>query len=221
MKADIVVKTIIFNSKLNRFLIVQRCKTDEVGADTWENAGGNVECHETLEEAVRRELKEETGIEETEIKGVAYVTLVNVSNPYLIIAYLCETKSENVILSNEHQAYLWADEDECRKSAFPCPRDFAMGDIPSRIGCIVQKEDDAETIAKAFQLPKRIVLACVHGTVTEGKLLLLPEREEHMTILTVKPGQTWESFAQPQVLMMLNSYFGPLYPGMKLLSIRT
>lgn len=113
------------------------------------------------------------------------------------------------------------DEDECRKSAFPCPRDFAMGDIPSRIGCIVQKEDDAETIAKAFQLPKRIVLACVHGTVTEGKLLLLPEREEHMTILTVKPGQTWESFAQPQVLMMLNSYFGPLYPGMKLLSIRT
>ena len=63
MNADIIVKSIIFNRELNKFLIIQRCKTDEVGADTWENAGGNVENHETPEEAVLREIKEETGIE--------------------------------------------------------------------------------------------------------------------------------------------------------------
>ena len=47
MKADIIVKSIIFNPKLNRILLVQRSKSDDTGANTWENAGGNVECGET------------------------------------------------------------------------------------------------------------------------------------------------------------------------------
>jgi 8-oxo-dGTP diphosphatase len=41
--------------------------------------------------------------------------LVDAKDPYLIIVYLCETKTEVVNLSHEHQAYLWANEDECRK----------------------------------------------------------------------------------------------------------
>lgn len=40
MKAKIIVKSIIFNRKLNRILIIQRSKNDPIGADTWENAGG-------------------------------------------------------------------------------------------------------------------------------------------------------------------------------------
>ena len=115
MTADIIVKGIIYNKKLNRFLIVKRCMTDDVGADTWENAGGNIENGETPETAIRREIKEETGIEEFSINKIAYVTLVNNNKPYLIIAYLCKTFTENIILSSEHQEYLWADEDECRK----------------------------------------------------------------------------------------------------------
>lgn len=115
MNADIVVKSIIYNPKLNRFLIIKRCLTDDVGADTWENAGGNIENDESPEAAVRREIKEETGIEEISIKKIAYVTLVNSSKPYLIIAYFCETLTENVKLSGEHQEYLWANECECRE----------------------------------------------------------------------------------------------------------
>lgn len=115
MNADIVTKSIIHNRNLNKLLLLQREKQDSVGANTWENAGGNVECGEELEEAMRREIKEETGITDISIKRVAYVTLVNGKKPYLIIAYLCETVTETITLSDEHQAFIWADEKECKK----------------------------------------------------------------------------------------------------------
>lgn len=113
MKADIIVKSIIFNRALNRILIVQRCGEDEIGANTWENAGGNIEYSEMPEEAMKREIQEETGITKINIGHVAYVTLVNAENPYLIIAYFCEALTDSVKLSPEHQAYLWADKKEC------------------------------------------------------------------------------------------------------------
>ncbi|MBE6081413.1 MAG: NUDIX domain-containing protein [Tissierellaceae bacterium] len=115
MNADIVTKSIILNRNLNKFLLLQRENQDSVGANTWENAGGNVECGEELEEAMRREIKEETGITDISIKRVAYVTLVNGKKPYLIIAYFCETVTEAITLSDEHQAFIWADEKECKK----------------------------------------------------------------------------------------------------------
>lgn len=114
MKADIVVKSIIYNRTINRILLLQRCGEDEIGAGTWENAGGNIENSELPEEAMKREILEETGLTDIKIERVAYVTLVNAENPYLIIAYLCEAMTEEVNLSSEHQAYIWADEQMCR-----------------------------------------------------------------------------------------------------------
>lgn len=115
MKADIIVKSIIFHRVHNRLLLVQRGNADSVGAGTWEGAGGNVEPGETPEEAIRREIREETGITEVKIGQIAYVTLIGGDAPYLIIAYLCEVSTEEVILSDEHQACMWASEEECRK----------------------------------------------------------------------------------------------------------
>ncbi len=112
MKADIVVKGIIYNRVLKKILLVQRCGSDDIGANTWENAGGNVEYDETPEEAMMREIREETGLTDINILRVAYVTLVNADNPYLIIAYLCEVTTDEVKLSAEHQAYVWADRTE-------------------------------------------------------------------------------------------------------------
>ena len=66
MIAKIIVKCIIFNKELNKLLLIQRCTKDDIGANTWENAGGNIEDGESPEEAVFRELKEETGYESDE-----------------------------------------------------------------------------------------------------------------------------------------------------------
>ena len=114
MNADIVVKSIIFNRNLNKILLIQRSNDDPTGANTWENAGGNIEYGEKPEEAIKREIREETGITEITIKNVAYVTLINGAEPYLIIAYICESQTETVTLSNEHQAFMWADIEACK-----------------------------------------------------------------------------------------------------------
>lgn len=113
MTAKIIVKSIIFNRELGRILLLQRSSDDPIGAGTWENAGGNVEYGETPEQAMQREIREETGITEILIERIAYVTLVDGEAPYLIIAYLCNTQTEKVDLSSEHQAFIWADKNEC------------------------------------------------------------------------------------------------------------
>ena len=115
MTAKIIVKCIIYNSALNRFLLVQRCENDEIGANTWENAGGNIEDGEMPEDAVFREIKEETGITDIEIKKIAYVSVLKGKLPDLLIVYLCENVTENVTVSFEHRAYVWADEAQCRE----------------------------------------------------------------------------------------------------------
>lgn len=62
---------------------------------------------------MQREIREETGITEILTDRVAYVTIVNGDDPYLIIAYLCESLTEKVALSGEHQASVWVDKNEC------------------------------------------------------------------------------------------------------------
>lgn len=120
MIAKIIVKCIIYNSDLNRVLLIQRSENDNTGANTWENTGGNIEPGETPEDAVIREIREETGITDIEIKNIAYIAILDGEIPDLLIVYLCETHTESVKISFEHQAFLWADEQQC-KSLLPKP----------------------------------------------------------------------------------------------------
>lgn len=113
MKAKIIVKGIIHNKRLGKILLVQRSSSDPIGAGTWENSGGNVEQGEQPEEAVKREIQEETGITAIQIERIAYLTLLDCKEPCLIIAYLCATQTEAVILSDEHQAFFWANKEDC------------------------------------------------------------------------------------------------------------
>lgn len=114
MKAEIAVKSILFNRSRNKILLLLRSSDDPTGANTWENAGGCIERGERLEEALKREIREEAGITDVAVKNIAYATAVYGENPYLIVAYICESHTEAVTLSAEHQAYVWADKDECR-----------------------------------------------------------------------------------------------------------
>ncbi len=59
-KVNVVVKGIIEND--NKILLIKRSENDPVGPNTWEFVGGKVEFHENMEEALNREIYEETGI---------------------------------------------------------------------------------------------------------------------------------------------------------------
>ena len=114
MIAKIIVKCIIYNKRLNRFLLIKRCENDDIGADTWENAGGNIESGETPKEAAKREVREETGITDIRIGNIAYAAILHHEIPDLLIVYLCETDEEDIRLSFEHSSFVWADEQMCR-----------------------------------------------------------------------------------------------------------
>ena len=74
--------------------------------------GGGIEANETHEDALIREVREEAGLIDITVKRVAYVAVLP-HKPVLIIVYLCQTDSEDVTLSDEHQAYIWADKSDC------------------------------------------------------------------------------------------------------------
>lgn len=115
MMAKPVVKAIILNRKMGRILLLQRSKDDKRDPGEWENAGGSVEENEDLISAIKREVMEETGISDLTVKQPpCYVVTVKKNIPDIIIVFLCETCSEDVQISCEHQDYKWVNKEECR-----------------------------------------------------------------------------------------------------------
>ena len=104
----VVLKAIIlFKGKV---LIIQRSDNDDIGANTWECVGGKLNFGEGLEEALKREVKEESNLD-IDINEILYATTFNTSEQRqaVILAYLCAAHSDNVVLSSEHKDFMWAD----------------------------------------------------------------------------------------------------------------
>ena len=58
-----IVSVIIVLRCEDKFLLVRRSKDDDIFPGKWQNLGGKIELRETVEKAVKREIKEEIGIE--------------------------------------------------------------------------------------------------------------------------------------------------------------
>lgn len=104
-----------------RFLITQRVDTKSWAPGWWEVTGGGVLSGETSEQAVKREIKEETGIDVSGLEG-GYVFSYRRDNPeekdnYFVDIYLFEgeIKDEDIKLQEkEAKGYAFADADEIR-----------------------------------------------------------------------------------------------------------
>lgn len=101
------VGALIFNPD-NKILL---CKSHK-----WHNKyiipGGHIELGEKMEEALKREILEETGldiydIQLISIKESVYNKAFHEKKHFIFIDYVCKTNSYNVVLNEEAQEYEW------------------------------------------------------------------------------------------------------------------
>ncbi len=112
------VGAIIQRGNSEDILTLKRTQThSNFNPDKWELLYGRVRQFEELETAVRREIKEETGISQIEIIKVLRIWHFfrgsqEADKEIFGVTFWCRTNEEKVTLSYEHQEYRWCKPDE-------------------------------------------------------------------------------------------------------------
>lgn len=101
------VGALIFN-KDNQVLMIQTHKWSNL----WGIPGGKIKFGEVAEDALRREIKEETNLEISHIQFVLVQDCVHSKEFYrdahfVLLNYTCRTNSNEVLLNDEAEAYKW------------------------------------------------------------------------------------------------------------------
>ena len=105
-------KTLVVNRE-GKILALRRSNTDPSRPLTWDLPGGVLEEGEVLEENVKREIKEESGIDVDTFDIFDAVAETQKSGEYWIqIAYLAKVDLPVITLSYEHDQYKWLTKDE-------------------------------------------------------------------------------------------------------------
>lgn len=100
------VKALIFNG--DQFLVLHKNSNYKMSQFLWDLPGGTLEYGETPQETVLREISEETGLKVCNL--VLYDTWMyrkDETTQLTGVIYLCQTDDTEVILSNEHDKFLW------------------------------------------------------------------------------------------------------------------
>ncbi|MBP7461947.1 MAG: NUDIX domain-containing protein [Candidatus Delongbacteria bacterium] len=101
------VSAVIFNP--DRHILL--CRSHK-----WENTyvipGGHIEWGESMEEALKREIMEETGLTIYDIRLIGLKECINSQRfhqpkHFIFIDYICRTDSYQVRLNDEAEAYAW------------------------------------------------------------------------------------------------------------------
>lgn len=100
---------VVVRDESGRWLLLKRSMTSAGNAGKWEFPGGKIDPGEGLDEALLREVAEETGltISIQRVAGTAESEAPTAKVVYLILEGRVE--SGQVCLSSEHDDYLWVD----------------------------------------------------------------------------------------------------------------
>lgn len=113
IRFHITVKGIVVYD--HKVLILKRVRPSSDGLGYWELPGGGLNYGETPNQALIRELKEETGLSIDVIKPAYTFTKIRIGYQTVGIGYLAMTENDEITLSDEHTDYLWCDIKDLRK----------------------------------------------------------------------------------------------------------
>ncbi|SFE01955.1 NUDIX hydrolase [Sharpea azabuensis] len=117
IRFHITVKGIcVYNGKT---LIMKRVRTSTDGLGYWELPGGGLEYGETPHEALKRELREETGLKIKIIKPIYTFTAIREDYQTVGIGFLAIPEDDHVHISEEHTDYKWVNEEELKATLDP------------------------------------------------------------------------------------------------------
>ncbi|MBT3304449.1 NUDIX domain-containing protein [Candidatus Woesearchaeota archaeon] len=119
MEIGFATKAIIF--KEEKVLLITKSDKEDINPNTVDIPGGRLEFGETPEDALRREVKEETGIEIEIIKPSHCWTLIKKEKEFQLVGvtFYCKFLSGIETLSEEHTEFKWIDPEQILKEDFP------------------------------------------------------------------------------------------------------
>ncbi len=106
----IAVKSLIF--KENKILVLKRSRSEMEQSrinkiDLWDLPGGGLQYFEKTQQGLEREIKEETGLDVLIVKPFDIHDIIRPHIHIVIITYLCNYLSGEVVLSEEHEGFDW------------------------------------------------------------------------------------------------------------------
>jgi nucleoside triphosphatase len=106
------VGALIFNKENKVFLM-----TSPKWKGKYVIPGGHIELGETIEQALKREIKEETNLNIYDIRFVMMQEFVfgkefHKKKHFIFLDYFCKTEGNEVVLNEEGTDYVWVDIDE-------------------------------------------------------------------------------------------------------------
>jgi 8-oxo-dGTP diphosphatase len=124
---ELVIVTAGLIEERGRFLIAQRHPDSHLGG-YWEFPGGKLEADESPEDCLRRELREELGIE-AEVSGIARVVFHRYPTfNILLLVYRCTVIAGDPV-ARECQAWKWASPEEIAALPFPPADALVLEDL--------------------------------------------------------------------------------------------
>lgn len=110
------VEAVVVNEK-DELLVLRR--KNHPAKDEWWFPGGRMRRGETFEEALNREVREETGLDVKIVKFLGAYSRVFPERHDVSIVFLCRCGRGNVVLNSEHSEYKFLDASEALINLHP------------------------------------------------------------------------------------------------------
>lgn len=112
MQYYLAVKGIIRRGD-NKILVLKRSGLDDHKPNVWETPGGGMDTTESPQDALKREISEETGLSVNVAEPFNVFTFKKDTGEFKIgITFICDHADGEVVLSPEHSEFRWISAEE-------------------------------------------------------------------------------------------------------------